>query len=262
MIKWFKIIQTDLTAKVIVNSKLSEGIHIERGIRQGCSFSMATFILALEPLLNKIRCNPKIPGIILPGYNNINIIAYADDMTIVTRDIAGIDETINTINVYERASGSKINMDKCEIYPLNRSNPYMGKHKDITTDKIKLLGITFSKKGMQKLNWEPVLRKAQADLIIPRTKPAPLYIKAKIINRIILPKFYYVARIIGICAKYVKKIKNMLYVHLNAGWRELPNEAIYAPVENGGLGVQDIELRTFALEVDRLTEAIKHPTEK
>ena len=61
-----------------------------------------------------------------------------------------------------RDSGSKINMDKCEVYPLNRSNPYLGKYKDITTDKIKLLGITFSKKGMQKLNWEPVLRKAQA----------------------------------------------------------------------------------------------------
>ena len=30
MIKWFKIIQTGLTAKVIVNSKLTEGINIER----------------------------------------------------------------------------------------------------------------------------------------------------------------------------------------------------------------------------------------
>ena len=118
----------------------------------------------------------------------------------------------------------------------------MGKSKDITTDKIKLLGITFSKQGMQKLNREPVLRKTQTDLNILRTKPAPLHIKAKIINRMILPKFYYVARIIGICAKYIKKIKNMLYVYLNTRWKELPNEAIYAPVENGGLGVQDLEL--------------------
>ena len=75
MKRWFKIIQTDLTAKVIGNSKLTGGIRIERGIRKGCSFSMATFILALEPLLNKIRDNPNIPGIILPGYNNINAIA-------------------------------------------------------------------------------------------------------------------------------------------------------------------------------------------
>ena len=60
MKRWFKIIQTDLTAKVIVNSKLTGGIRIERGIRQGCSFSMSTFILALEPLLNKIRDNPNI----------------------------------------------------------------------------------------------------------------------------------------------------------------------------------------------------------
>ena len=159
MLKWFKIIQTDLTAKVIVNSKLTEGIHIERGIRQGCSFSMATFIVALEPLLNKIRSNPNIPGIVLPGYKSIKTIAYADDMTIVTRDIKGIDETIKTINMYERASGSKMNMDKCEIYPLNRSNPNMGKYKSITTNNIKLLGITFSKQGMQKLNWEPVLKR-------------------------------------------------------------------------------------------------------
>ena len=37
--------------------------------RKGCSFSMATFILALEPLLNKIRCNPSIPG----SYQTITI---------------------------------------------------------------------------------------------------------------------------------------------------------------------------------------------
>ena len=101
MIKWFKIIQTGLTAKVIVNSKLTEGIKIERGIRQGCSFSMATFILALEPLLNKIRNNPNTPGLTLPGYKSISTVAYADDMTIVTKNISGIDETIKTINMRE-----------------------------------------------------------------------------------------------------------------------------------------------------------------
>ena len=34
------------------------------------------------------------------------------------------------------------------------------------------------------------------------------------------------------------------------------------PYKNGGLGVQDVELGTYALEVDRLTEAVKHSTEK
>ena len=262
MIKWFKIIQTGLTAKVIVNGKLTEGINIERGIRQGCSFSMATFILALEPLLSKIRSNPKIPGITLPGYGSINTIAYADDMTIVTKHISGIDETIKTINVYERASGSRINRDKCEIYPLNRYNPYTGKYKDITTDKIKLLGITYSKQNMQTLNWEPILRKAQTDINILVTKPTPLYIKTKLINTLILPKFYYVARIVGICAKYAMKIKKMLYRYLNGGRNELPTETIYTPMQNGGLGVHDIELRTLTLEVDRLVEAVKHPSEK
>ena len=115
-------------------------------------------------------------------------------------------------------------------------NPYTGKYKDLTTDKIKLLGVTFSKQGMQKLNWEPVIRRAQNDLNILRTKIAPLHVKAKIMNRLILLKLYYVARIIGICTKYVKKIKNMTYVYLNTGWKKLPNEPIYAPVENGGLG--------------------------
>ena len=111
----------------------------------------------------------------------------------------------------------------------------MGKYKDIT-DKIKLLGITFSKQNMQTLNWEPVLRRAQCDLNILKTKPAPLYIKAKLINTLILPKFYYVARIVGICAKYVMRIKTMLYDYLNIGWKDLPTETIYTSMENGGLG--------------------------
>ena len=122
-------------------------------------------------------------------------------MTIVTKGIKGIDNAIKTINIYERASGSKMNMDKCEIYPLNRSTPNTGKYKKITTDKIKLLGITLCKHDMQNINWKPVIAlsaRVRNDIKILKTKSVPLYIKAKIINSIILPKFYYMTRIIAV----------------------------------------------------------------
>ena len=58
------------------------------------------------------------------------------------------------------------------------------------------------------------------------------------------------------------KIKKMLYSYLNGGRNELSTETIYTSMQNGGLGVHEIELRTLSLEVDRLVEAVKHPSEK
>lgn len=54
-----------------------EPFQMYRGVKQGCPLSAALYILAISPLLNKIRKDTKIKGT-----GTIKEIAYADDVAI------------------------------------------------------------------------------------------------------------------------------------------------------------------------------------
>ena len=62
-ISWIKMLYTGATFKIRINGHLTEDIPFESGVRQGCSLSGGIYELALEPLLHRIRMNPKIPGL-------------------------------------------------------------------------------------------------------------------------------------------------------------------------------------------------------
>ncbi|CAF1592636.1 unnamed protein product [Didymodactylos carnosus] len=114
-----------------INGLSTDDIPFESGVRQGCSLSGGIYVLALEPLLHRIRMNPKIPGLMPPGgqYKSlcdkillpnedpiIKAIGYADDVTTVAFEIQDEHETLHMFHLYNRASGGKINVDKTELF--------------------------------------------------------------------------------------------------------------------------------------------------
>lgn len=64
-VRWVKLLCSAPTVRVLVNGSTSELLHLGRGTRQGCPLSPLLFALAVEPLAEAIRTNPKIPGISL-----------------------------------------------------------------------------------------------------------------------------------------------------------------------------------------------------
>ena len=87
-IKWFNIIYSDITSKVMVNGTFTKDIKINRSVRQGCPLSMILYILCIEPLIYKISQNTLIKGIKIPNCEReIKTIQHADDITsIITTD--------------------------------------------------------------------------------------------------------------------------------------------------------------------------------
>ena len=78
---WIRILYSDIYSAVLVNGSVSDKFKITRSVRQGCPLSPLLYVLALEPVLIKIRKDKDIIGCPIPG-NRVNppkLTAFADD---------------------------------------------------------------------------------------------------------------------------------------------------------------------------------------
>ena len=72
-------------AVIQVNGRRSEAFVIERSVRQGCPLSPLLYVLALEPLLRRLRdegTNQALRGILFAGPLSARVSAFADDTTV------------------------------------------------------------------------------------------------------------------------------------------------------------------------------------
>ena len=100
---------------------------------------MPLYILTAEVLATHIHANPAIKGICPPqATSDVKLSQYADDKSLLLHDTASIGHTFDTLNLYEQASGEKINQEKCKgiwvgsfkhrsdsIYDLDWYNDYI-----------------------------------------------------------------------------------------------------------------------------------------
>ena len=115
--KWISMLYCNPQAVVQVNGKCSEAFAIERSVRQGCPLSPLLYVLALKPLLQRlrdVRDGPALRGILLSGSVRAKISAFADDITVFVsrrRDILAVKEVVAS---YKNVAGAKVNFDKSE----------------------------------------------------------------------------------------------------------------------------------------------------
>ena len=113
-----KRLYKDITSQIMVNGQPTQKIKIQRGVRQGCPFSMVLFVLSTIPLINMIKGEKKITGHITKHLRPVKVQSYADDTTI----IINLPNELNHIKeIYQKhaaASEAAINEDKTQIFPL------------------------------------------------------------------------------------------------------------------------------------------------
>ena len=95
--------------------KRSEAFAIERSVQQGCPLSSLLYVLALEPLLRRLKdgkASPALCGIPLAGPLSAKVSAYADDITVFVSCRLDIMAVKAAAVKNERTAGAKINFDK------------------------------------------------------------------------------------------------------------------------------------------------------
>ncbi|WP_419609554.1 reverse transcriptase family protein [Thiolapillus sp.] len=159
--RWISTFYKDIKSTVTVNGQLSPWFSVQRGCRQGDPISPYLFILCVEILANMIRQNENIKGIVI-GETEHKISQYADDTEIMLEgDEKSFQETINTIEIFGKASGLFLNAGKTSaIWLGSRQNcpikymPHL--HMEWNPCKFKILGIWFTNdlKNCELLNFK------------------------------------------------------------------------------------------------------------
>ena len=141
--KWIKIIYSNPFSALLINNKFSKLFPIERSVKQGDPLSSLIYVLTLEPLLEKIRCDKLISGIKIPGGQVKKISAYADDTNFIIQHPKDIRKILNHYELFSKASGAKLNKNKSKIMQIGKTNHDVAFEDIEVVKEIKILGVVF-----------------------------------------------------------------------------------------------------------------------
>ena len=109
------------TAKVKVQNELSESFHIRIGLRQGDALACILFNIALEKIIRDANINQR--GNIF--YKSVQILAYADDIDIISRTLKSLQEATVALDRAARRTGFEINQAKTKYMICGTKKKYI-----------------------------------------------------------------------------------------------------------------------------------------
>ena len=156
--RWISMMYHNPQAVVQVNGRRSGVIAIERSVRQGWPLSILLYVLALEPLLRRLRdegTSPAPRGIPFVGRLVARVSAFADDVTVFVSRLQDIEAVKEAVVECERIAGAKVNFDKSEGLRLGAwrgSNTLPGPFR-WSGRPIRILGVWFGPDLQLERNW-------------------------------------------------------------------------------------------------------------
>ena len=184
-IEWIKILYTDIQSRVKVNGYVSEPFHLERGVRQGCPLSPLLYVLAAEVFAESVRRDKQIKGITVEK-TEFKMLRYADDTTLILSGDKSILQCEKHIQLFEKASGAKINLEKSKRLWLGsykgRADSPLGF--DWENKSLKILGITYGTIDTEKQNWEAKVSKFEKTLDRWRGRALSFRGKGVVVNQL------------------------------------------------------------------------------
>lgn len=234
------------SSRLLVNGHLSAAFPIERSVRQGDPISSLLFAIYLQPLISKLE---RIRG-------NSLVVAYADDISIISVSTQSIVETNSIFSRFERASGAKLNLEKTlsvDIGDINGPNTL-----DVswlrTENTVKILGIVFANsiRLMIKLNWDAMVNKFSHILWLHSIRSLPLHEKVNLLNMFATSKVWYLSSVLPPAAVHMAKLTK---IKGNFLWRgvpaRIPMYQLTRSREKGGLKLQLTAFKSKSLLLTR-----------
>ncbi len=220
------------------------------------------FNIVQEQLAIAIRANTAIRGVEGGGKEH-KLLLYADNILMLIKDpLNSIPHLMNTIQLYSKLSGCKINCTKSEAMPISGScnSNFLTKFGFKWISKgMKYLGIKISSEveEIPTLNLEPLLQKTKTNLDKWGKLKLTLWGKVNVIKMVVAPQFNYVLMMLPITVspqifkRYDTIIKDFLWDRKRP---RVKSSKMWPPRDKGGLGLPDPRLYYVSFEMAKLAK--------
>ena len=175
------------------------------------------------------RCNPRISGLALPGEPPLSpILQYADDTSLILSSDDSIKAALETYDLYEKASGSKLNRAKSKGLWLGswrgRLNPPVDL--DWSSFKLKVLGVFIGAGDLVEDNWRP--RVDAVAKVLSSWRSCSLYFRGKavVINALALSRIWYVASLVYIPPRTLHELCSLVLNFFWSGKKDLVSRTV------------------------------------
>ncbi len=253
IIEWLKLLYVKAKSCVKCNGVLTDTFPLERSVRQGCPLSALLYTISAEPLAAYIKQDNKIQGIQLPG-GAINVInQFADDTTITVQNEESVKRIMESFEIYGKASGAKINVEKSEIMYVGKINrgecdiPFT-----VANDFIRVLGIYVGSKEKEArdLTWTGVLNKIKQIFNCWKQRKLKLKGKVVVVNSLLLSKFVYVLNALDLPEWVIKEMNQAVTNFLWDGKAvRIAHNTLIGEYKDGGLKLIDLNVKKRAIRV-------------
>ena len=257
-----RMLYKDITSQVVVNGQPTNKINIQRGVRQGCPYSMILFGLSTIPLINMIKADKRITGHITKYVRPVKVQSYADDTTIIIGQPQEIKHVFEIYRRHAKASEAAINVEKTQILKLGEHNvPTKLEHDDFTKkvkNKVTVLGAVFCSDKSQE-TFENLQKATKALEKLQNGNGRFLSLAGKILalNTYVFSTVWNNAWLIDIKNSHFKKFINRIerYLCLYKGNEIM--EKVSTSRDKGGLGLINIKERIQAIHALEYLQANK-----
>ena len=247
--------------QIIMNSWLTRKLKLQRGVWQGDSLSPMLYILCVEVLAAKIQNTSAVKGFLLPGARGrcFKVGQYADDTTGFLKSLHSLRVLLDVISVYERGSGVKIapNRRLCVgSWKARNDQPFSLKW----VKKMKILGVFFGVIDVQRDNWEPRLSKLDKILMLWKSSSLSMVGKSLVINFLGVSKLLHLARVLVTPRRVIDRLNSLNWNFLCGSKIEpVAHKMLHCPIDKGGLGIVDFEVKGRALRLDSCLSVLDNP---
>lgn len=255
-------------SRILNNGHLSDTIKIKSGFHQGCVLSPGNFVIALQPLILKIKQANDVEGIQLSDELMKMFGLFADDIwaTIVATQ-NNLNNLLRHFNFFFQASELEINYNKTQIMrigSMRNSEAQFYTLKPLQwVDGVSILGVKLGNQNLIKANFEGIAKRLK-EITTPWSKRSlNLLGKITICNSLLLSIPVYTLMMVAVPSnQFFREIKTVVSDFL---WEGKPPRIRYKKLIKskwqGGLSLMDTETKNIALKASWVPRLIKNYNE-
>lgn len=255
--RWVTLLLANTKANAIMSGFTSRNVRFAAGVRQGCPLSPVLYLFVAEAMLRLLKAQPQL-GLHVAG---VRVVAqqFADDAKVFLRTDNDVDILLSTMDVFRRASGEALNIDKCAVLPIGpprRAAPPAGSLiqgvpvKHIVTSH----GFSFAchvGEARPTADWDCMLIRLHTKISTLAKMPLSMFGRATGAATYALSLIMYYAEFTDTLhaetvVELQRKVAHLVDRNLRYGFTYMRSDLLLGPAKLGGAGVLPIQQHIHA----------------